>query len=208
MVLLNAYKHSELTQVYPVARGLSPLFIVLVSTLFFGDYLSGTELLGVLCISIALIGYGLKLSFISKANLKGLCFAACAGGFIASYSLVDGYGVRVAQNAIGFYSAVTIINGLIFCIFLFIFNKQTFPSLILHGQKTFWIGGSASFIAYAIVVWACLHLPISVVFTLRETSVFFAVLLASLFLKEKLTVSKLSLIVMLCFGVGMIKVNL
>ncbi len=208
IVLLNAYKHSELTQVYPVARGLSPLIIVVVSTLFIGDYLSKNELLGVFCISIALVGYGLKISLISKASLKGFCFAACAGGFIASYSLVDGYGVRIAQNAIGFYSAVTIINGFIFCFFLLFFYKETFSSLILHGQKTFWIGGSASFIAYAIVVWACLHLPISVVYTLRETSVFFAILLATLFLKEKLTVSKISLIVMLCFGVALIKGSL
>ena len=121
---------------------------------------------------------------------------------------MDGYGVRIAQNAIGFYSAVTIINGLILCLFLSIFNRETFPRLILHGQKTFWIGGSASFIAYAIVVWACLHLPISVVYTLRETSVFFAVLLATLFLKEKLTLSKISLISMLCLGVALIKSSL
>ena len=208
LVLLNAYKHAELTQVYPVARGLSPLIIVLVSTVFIGDYLSRYELLGVLCISIALIGYGIKISLASKANLKGFYFSACAGCFIASYSLVDGFGVRIAQNAIGFYSAVAIINGLILCSFLFVFNRATFPRLILHGQNTFWIGGSASFIAYVVVVWACLHLPISVVYTLRETSVFFAVLLANLFLKEKLTLSKVLLIGMLCLGVLLIKSSL
>ena len=93
-------------------------------------------------------------------------------------------------------------------VFLFVFNRTTFPRLILHGQKTFWIGGSASFIAYVVVVWACLHLPISVVYTLRETSVFFAVLLANLFLKEKLTLSKVLLIGMLCLGVLLIKSSL
>ena len=81
--------------------------------------------------------------------------------------------------------------------FLFIFSKETFSRFILKGQKIFWIGGSASFVAYAIVVWVCLHLPISVVYTLRETSIVFAVLLATLILKEKLTVSKIFLIGML-----------
>ena len=208
LVLLNAYRQSELSQVYPVARGLSPPIIVLVSTIFIGDQLSGYELLGVLCVSIVLIAYGIKISLASKASIKGFFFAASAGGFIASYSLLDGYGVRIAQNAIGFYSAVTIINGLIFCLFLFIFSKETFPRLILQGQKTFWIGGSASYVAYAIVVWACLHLPISVVYTLRETSILFAVLLATLFLKEKLTVSKILLIGIVCIGVGLIKSDL
>ncbi|MAT87327.1 MAG: hypothetical protein CL532_02085 [Aestuariivita sp.] len=75
----------------------------------------------------------------------------------------------------------------------------------MHGQIFFWIEGSASFIAYGIVVWAYLHLPISVVYTLRETSVLFAVLLATLFLKEKLTLSKTSLMGVLCLGVALIK---
>ena len=116
--------------------------------------------------------------------------------------------MRVAQNAIGFYSAVTIINGLIFCLFLLIFSKGMFPRLILHGQKTFWVGGSASFVAYAIVVWACLHLPISVFYTLRETSIFFAVLFATIFLKEKLSVTKILFISMLFIGVGLLKFGL
>ena len=69
LVLLNAYKHSELTHFYPVARGLSPLIIVLVSIIFIGDYLSGYELLGVICVSIALIAYGVKISVVSKASI-------------------------------------------------------------------------------------------------------------------------------------------
>ena len=71
LVLLNAYRQSELSQVYPVARGLSPPIIVLVSTIFIGDQLSGYELLGVLCVSIVLIAYGIKISLASKASLKG-----------------------------------------------------------------------------------------------------------------------------------------
>ena len=92
--------------------------------------------------------------------------------------------------------------------FLLNFSKETFPRLILHGQKTFWVGGSASFVAYAIVVWACLHLPISVVYTLRETSIFFAVLFATIFLKEKLSVTKILFISMLCIGVVLLKFGL
>tara|TARA_B100001115_G_C15811428_1_gene402353 strand:- start:1066 stop:1434 length:369 start_codon:yes stop_codon:yes gene_type:complete len=121
--------------------------------------------------------------------------------------LVDGYGVRVAQNAIGYTSAVDIVSAALLSIFLFIFNKKTFLDIRWQGQKTFWIGGSLGFTAYAIVLWACLHAPISIVYTLRETSVFFAVLLAIVFLKEKVTVSKILLIGMLCFGVVLIKSN-
>ena len=208
LVLLNAYKHGELSQVYPVARGISPLIIVLVITFFMNENLSGLELMGIACISIALIFYGIKIGLGSRLELKGFAFAICAGLFIASYSLVDGYGVKVAQNAIGFYSAITIINGLMFVIFLLICSRETFPNLLKKGQKIFWIGGSVSFVAYALVVWACLYLPIPVVYTLRETSVFFAIIFATMFLNEKLTIYKTLLILTLCTGVALIKLSL
>lgn len=206
--LLNAYKHAELSQVYPIARGLSPLIIVLVGTMFLGEYLSKYEISGIVCISIALILYGIKLGFKARADLKGFYFAAWTGCFIASYSVVDGYGVRVAQNAIGYTSAVDIISAALLCLFLFICNRKAFSGIRQYGQKTFWIGGSLGFLAYAIVLWACLHAPLSIVYTLRETSVLFAVLLATVFLKEKLTVSKILLIGVLCLGVGLIKFSL
>ena len=206
--LLNAYKHAELSQVYPIARGLSPLIIILVSTMFLGEYLSKYEISGIVCISSALILFGVKIGFKSRAGLKGFYFAAWTGCFIASYSVVDGYGVRVAQNAIGYTSAVDIISAALLCLFLFVFNRKTFSGICQQGQKIFWVGGSLGFIAYAIVLWACLHAPISIVYTLRETSVLFVVLLAVVFLKEKLTVSKVLLIGVLCLGVGLIKFSL
>ena len=203
--LLNAYKHSELSQVYPIARGLSPLILVFFGTMLLGEDLSKYEILGIVCVSITLIMYGIQSSYRSRANLKGFYYAALTGVFIASYSFVDGYGVRVAQNAIGYTSAVDILSAALLCLFLFIFNRKTFLGIYLQDQKTFWIGGSLGFIAYALVLWACLHAPISIVYTLRETSVLFAVLLAVVFLKEKVTVSKILLIGVLCFGVVLIR---
>ena len=206
--LLNAYKHAELSNVYPIARGLSPLLLVLVGTIFLGEYLSKYEISGIVCISIALILYGVQISFKSQDDLKGFYYAACTGCLIASYSVVDGYGVRIAQNAIGYTSVVDIISAALMCIFLFIVKRETFSGIRQQGQRAFWIGGSLGFIAYSIVLWACLHAPISIVYTLRETSVLFAVLLATIFLKEKLSFSKILLIAALCVGVGLIKSNL
>ena len=203
--LLNAYRHAELSQVYPIARGLSPLIIVLVGTMFLGEYLSKYEISGILCVSTALILYGIQIGFKSRANLKGFYYAGLTGCFIASYSVVDGYGVRSAQNAIGYTSAVDILSAALLCLFLFLFNRESFLGIRQQSQKTFWIGGSLGFSAYAIVLWACLHAPISIVYTLRETSVIFAMLLAIVFLKEKITFSKTLLISVLCLGVVLIK---
>ena len=108
-----------------------------MSTIFIGDKLSGYDLFGVLCISIALTGYGIEISLVSKATIKGFYFAASAGGFIAAYSLLDVYGVRIAQNAVGFYSAVTIINGLIFCLFCLFLAKKRFQISYCRDKRLF-----------------------------------------------------------------------
>ncbi len=206
--LLNAYKYGQLSQVYPVARGLSPLIIVVVSSIFIGEVLSKFELIGVICVSVALLAYGIKINFQSKKNMGGFVFAIITGCFIASYSLVDGHGARVAQNPIGFYSSLTLINGLFYFIYSSLFYKGILKKLMKDGKIIFFVGGTASYSAYAIVVWACVYLPIAVVSSLRETSILFALLLSSIFLKEKLSLFKCIIIIIILVGILLMRSGL
>ena len=52
------------------------------------------------------------------------------------------------------------------------------------------VGGTASFIAYAVVTWAFTQAPIALVTALRETSIVFALLIGVVFLKERLDLAK------------------
>ena len=47
------------------------------------------------------------------------------------------------------------------------------------------LGGAASVAAYAIALWAMTRAPVALVAALRETSVLFALLIASRLLKER-----------------------
>ena len=58
-------------------------------------------------------------------------------------------------------------------------------------------GGFASFLAYSLIMYAFSKAPIAIVMALRETSIIFALLLGTFFLKEKITYTKL-------FGTGLI----
>ena len=205
--LLNAYRYGELSEIYPIARGLSPLIILIVSFLFFYEEISKQEIFAIFLISFSLIIYGLKQFLLKKSEVKGFVLAVVTGFFIASYSLVDGYGARVTQNPVGFYSVMTIANGIIFYVFARCKEKEILKRIILSGKMYFFIGGTASYAAYAIVVWACLYLPIAVVSSLRETSILFAVLLGVFFLKEKINLTKSLLILGLFFGVIILRLN-
>ena len=119
--------------------------------------------------------------------------------------LVDGHGARVTQNPIGFFSVMTLINGLIFFVFVNWKQNDILKKIIIDGKVSFFIGGSSSFVAYGIVVWACLYLPIAIVSSIRETSIIFALLLGIFFLKEKLSFIKLLLIFGSCFGITLMR---
>jgi len=175
--------------------------------LFFYEEISKQEIFAIILISFSLIIYGLKQFLLKKSEVKGFVLAVVTGFFIASYSLVDGYGARVTQNPVGFYSVMTIVNGFIFYIFARCKEKEILKRIILSGKMYFFIGGTASYVAYGIVVWACLYLPIAVVSSLRETSILFAVLLGVFFLKEKINLTKSLLILGLFFGVIILRLN-
>ena len=205
--LLNAYKFGELSEIYPVARGLSPLIIIIVSFIFFHEGISFYETIGILIISFSLMTYGLKSFSEKKSNFKGFGLAVVTGFLIASYSIVDGFGARATQNPIGFYSFVTIMSGIFFYFYASIKDKNIIQKVLINEKKSFFIGGTASYLAYVIVVWACLYLPIAVVSSLRETSILFAVLFGFLFLKEKISLTKFFLILGLFCGVIILRIG-
>ena len=73
------------------------------------------------------------------------------------------------------------------------------------GKKIFFVGGPLSYTAYTIVVWAFTYAPVPLVAALRETSIIFALLIGTLFLKEKLTLLKITSIFVIFAGVFVLK---
>ena len=57
--LLNAYRFGELTQIYPVARGASPLLITLFTMITVPGILQAMDLLGIVLVSGAIMAYGI-----------------------------------------------------------------------------------------------------------------------------------------------------
>jgi drug/metabolite transporter (DMT)-like permease len=199
--LMNAYRHGELTQIYPIARGVAPLLIGLVSILVIKSDFSVQQVVGILIVSGGIILHGIFQFHRTQTPMAGMFLALITGCFIAGYSLVDGYGTRHAGSALSFYGMVTVINGVVFMIYLWVFNPGVLSRISTDGRKILLIGGNLSYIAYVLVLWACLSTPIAVVSALRETSIIFALLLGTILLKEKLTVMKALMTIIILTGI-------
>ena len=131
------------------------------------------------------------LSCGKNLGVGGWMLALITGCFVAGYSMVDGYGARAAGTPVGFYAWETILNAIAFSMIVATASPGTLRKTVRNHKKIMAIGGGASFVAYALVVWAFTQAPIAVVTALRETSIVFALLIGVFFLRERLNLVKL-----------------
>ena len=203
--LLSAYRLEDYTKVYPIARGTAPIFIVIFSLLLFNISILKFELVGILVISFGIIILGFQ-NIKTFKNYSAMAYALGTGLFISGYSITDGYGSRVSNSPLNYTSWLMILNAIIFLILLRIMNKPGVVKKVFNkGKKILFVGGSLSYIAYATIVWAFTHAPVPLVAALRETSIIFALLIGSFFLKEKITLTKIISISIIFIGVMFLK---
>ncbi|SFS02162.1 DMT family transporter [Yoonia litorea] len=205
--LLYAYSAGDLTQVYPIARGSAPLIVAAISVTVLGVSLQGAELLAVLIIGCGIVSLALVRRSDGLRNGRAAGFALATGCFIAAYSIVDGLGARAAGTALGYFGWLAALNAIALGAIVAVRAPKTYTSLWTKGQKLFWIGGGASFAAYAIVTWAFTQAPIALVTALRETSIIFALLIGVFFLKERLDLMKVVSTMTVLIGAALLRLS-
>lgn len=192
VALAGAYRHGELGLTYPVMRGCAPLLVALSSHALIGESISPIAWAGVaaVCAGVVLLGLSPASLHASGGHRgKALRFALCNAAIIAVYTLVDGLGVRASGDAAAYVAA------------LFLFDGVPYLLLVLWrrgpaGRPAAWrymggrwriacLGTIASLGSYGIALWAMTRAPVAVVAALRETSVLFAALIGTLWLKER-----------------------
>jgi drug/metabolite transporter (DMT)-like permease len=199
--LLTAYQTGKFTTVYPIARGFGPLVATIISIIFFDVYLKSFTILSILLVSTGVILIGIFSKSVLK-NKKILYTSLATGVFIGIYSVIDGHGARLSGSAISYMSWVFILSALFFPIVLhFRKQKNILKKTLTEGKFVFWIGGSFSYIAYVITVWAFTKAPIPMVSSLRESSIIFAIFIGYFYLKEKINLYKIISILLIFLGV-------
>jgi drug/metabolite transporter (DMT)-like permease len=207
LFLLASYRVGDLSQVYPLARGASPLIVAGISAAMLGVHLSRVEIAAVAAIGIGVMSLTLVRCNDGLRNGRAALLALVTGGFIASYSLVDGMGAREAGTALGFYGWLSVINAPIFAAVMRVVQPGTVTRLVCRHWRLALGGGGASFLAYATVIWAFTMAPIPLVAALRETSIVFSLFLGVFVLKERLDLVKVLATMGTLLGVGLLRFN-
>jgi drug/metabolite transporter (DMT)-like permease len=207
LFLLYSYRIGDLSQVYPLARGVAPLIVAIASVVFFGTQLDLIEQSAIFIIGFGIISLSLAQRSNGIRNYQAAILAIVTGIFIAAYSLVDGMGARVATTALGFYGCLSIFNAIFFTAIINFFKPGIVKTVTQKNFKLALSGGGASFTAYALVIWAFTMAPIPIVTALRETSIIFALFLGVFVLKERLDLIKVFASIVTLFGAGLLRIN-
>tara|TARA_Y100000590_G_scaffold344067_1_gene393341 strand:+ start:478 stop:1320 length:843 start_codon:yes stop_codon:yes gene_type:complete len=204
--LISAYKIGDLTKVYPIARGTGPIVATLISIGLLGVLITKFQVLSIFLISFGVILLGL-LSQNSQKNKKAIFYSLTTGFFIGLYSLIDGYGARISLTPLSFLGWSFILNALIFPFTLKLMNySSVFSRVVKEAKFTFWIGGTISYIVYAIIVWSFTQAPIPLVGALRETGIIFSIFIGVFFLNEKISTHKIISIILIFLGIVVLKI--
>ncbi|MGR4972520.1 EamA family transporter [Pseudomonas sp. LARHCG127] len=197
LFLVRSYKSGDLGQTYPIARGVSPILIVLAASLFAGERVAPSGLLGITLVSTGI----LSLAFTRRRRtLPNLPYALGTGFFIAAYSVVDGIGVRLSGAPMAYTAWMCLLWGVMMpMVYIGLRDTQSLFAL-RPGFAVAVAGGLVSLLAYGVVIYAMAHAPMGAVSALRETSVMFAALIGYAFLGEALTLRKLLACAVIALG--------
>jgi phosphonate utilization associated putative membrane protein len=189
VTLVGAYRHGELGFSYPIMRGTAPLLVALLSGQLIGEHPAFGAWLGIGGISTGVLLIGLTRSMASAGSRRhALAYALANACIIASYTIVDGLGVRASGNALKYVALLFLIDGgPYFAIVMW--QRRAALDAAFATMRARWpvalLGASASLGAYGIALWAMTRAPVASIAALRETSVLFAALIGVLMLKER-----------------------
>lgn len=186
--LIQAYRTGDLGQVYPLARGSAPLIVTAVSLAALTEEIDSGSLAGIAVLVAGVWLMSLRGGHeVRHLNRPAVLYAFGTSCFIASYTLVDGLGARLAATATSYALTLFIVDGILIAVVCARLRGLAGFRRMAVAWKSGLAGGAMSLGAYWISIWAMTKAPIASIAALRETSVLFALAIATVVLKERLT---------------------
>ena len=188
ITLSHAYRTGDLSFAYPLMRGTAPLITTVLGIVFLTEWPTPQAALGIVLISAGIVSIAFVQRHRHPPAAAGWALANAA--IIATYTLIDGAGARASGNGVAYAIWLTFIEGLPFLLIVAWRRGRPAIAYLRRGWLTGLVGGGASLAAYGIVLWAMTRAPVAAVAALRETSVLFAALIGTVFLKERFSLPR------------------
>ncbi|HTD04230.1 EamA family transporter [Undibacterium sp.] len=209
LLLAAAYEHGDMSQAYPLMRGTAPLLVAFASVPLLGERLATQQYVAVALISAGVLAMcfarrNSTQAASSGASRRATGFALLNATAIASYTMIDGVGVRRsgAPAAYTMWLCVLTAIGLLAC-------AAGRRRILLPYARQHWrvalFGGFGSLASYGLALWAMTSAPVAAVAALRETAILFAAVIATLFLRERIGLGRLAAVGLIACGAAVMR---
>jgi drug/metabolite transporter (DMT)-like permease len=206
VLLSRAYHVGDLSLVYPLARGVAPLIVAVISVSVLGEHLNRASQIAILFIGLGITSLALTRGAAGLRDPRPALLALGTGGLIAGYTILDGLGVRAAGSVHGFMVWVQIITTVLTIACVHWLQHGRRAPITRRSRNAGVATGVISYISSWLILWAYTLAPLAMVSALRETGIVFAVIIGVVFLKERLNLARLASIATTLIGTTILKV--
>ncbi len=204
LLLMRCYRLGEFSQVYPLARGTSPWLVAVGATVLVGEQLSVVRLAGVVVISLGLCTLVLAGGVPTRAARPAIVAALLTGVAIASYTTLDGIGVRGAGTVAGYTGWLFLLQGPVLPLVALGARRGRLWAQVRPHLWTGLVGGLLSLAAYALVLWAQTRGALAPIAALRESSVIVGALIGTVVFGERFGAWRVVATVVVVVGVVLV----
>lgn len=191
LLLARGYRYGDLSLVYPLARGSSPLLTILIAVLLLHEHPSALALMGagLLAVGVLLLTFDprKKINWGQMGSRSGIAigYALLTGATIASYTVWDKYAVAtllIPPLVLDWSSNL----GRTLMLAPFIMrNASGVRNVWRSYRKEVFAVAIFGPLSYILALTAMVFTPVSYVAPAREISILFATLMGTRLLKEK-----------------------
>lgn len=209
--LLKGYQAADLSIVYPVARGSAPVFASIAAVIWLDEPMHASLAIGIACVAggiLLMASRGNWRQFTQPAAWTGIRWGLIISLFIATYSIVDAYGVKTLLIAPVMLDWISSLGGALL-LAPGVWAGRKGLRARMHGKwlRAMWVG-LASPLAYILVLYALqLGANVSQVAPLREMSMVMATFIGAIWLKEQVGLMRWLGCVVIVAGVVLISLS-
>ncbi|MFQ5995113.1 MAG: EamA family transporter [Acidiferrobacterales bacterium] len=171
LFLIEAYRVGDLSHAYPLARGSAPLLVAVGSVAFAGEQLSVVELIGVGLVSGGIASLLFSADYGLRGGWRSIVYPLATGVMIASYTVVDGIGVRLSGNPAAYIGWLFVFFAGPILLLAALRRRTQAITFLRLSWKPAAIAGVLNFGSYGLAIWALSLGAMAHVSALRETSV-------------------------------------
>ncbi|MEU6115760.1 EamA family transporter [Streptomyces sp. NPDC047117] len=204
-LLMRSFRLGDFGQMYPIARGTAPLVVTVLAAVFVGELPDAWALTGVAVASAGLLGvalWGIRGSG-TRPHWPAIIASVATGLAIASYTTVDGVGVRESGTPLGYIGWLMLLEGIAIPAYALATRRRALFTELRPFAVRGLLGGVLSVFAYGLVLWAQTRAPLAPIAALRESSIIVGAAIGAIFMKERFGAPRIAAAGLMVVGIGL-----